>query len=55
MDKVYINHPDSDNGNLIIAYVTLGRKFPVTAFVAVSLFKEESKSTFSKWVYKHTF
>ena len=40
MDKVYINHPDSDKGNLTIAYVILDRKFPVTAFVAVSLFKE---------------
>ena len=36
MDKVYINHPDSDKGNLMIAYVTLGRKFLITAF-AVSL------------------
>ena len=40
MDKVYINHPDSDKGNLLIAYVTLDHKFPITAFVAVSLFKE---------------
>ena len=39
MDKVYIYHPDSGKGNLMIAYVTLVRKFPVTAFVAVSLFK----------------
>ena len=45
MDKVYINHPDSDKGNLTIAYDTirsLDRKFPVTEFVAVSLFKEVS-------------
>ena len=42
MDKVYINHPDSDKGNLTIAYVTLDGKFPVTAFVAVSQFKEVS-------------
>ena len=42
MDKVYINHPESDKGNLMIAYVTLDRKFPGTAFVAVSIFKEVS-------------
>ena len=42
MDKVYINHPDSDKGNLMIAYITLDRIFPVTAFIAVSLFKEVS-------------
>ena len=42
MDKVYINHLDSDKGNLTIAYVTLDRKFPVTVFVAVSLFTEVS-------------
>ena len=42
MDEVYINLPDSDKGNLTIAYVTSDRKFPVTAFVAVSLFKEVS-------------
>ena len=35
--KVYINHPDSDKGNLTIAYITLDRKFPDTAFVAVFL------------------
>ena len=40
MDKVYINHPDTDKGNLMIAYVTLDRKFPVTAFVVVSLFTD---------------
>ena len=27
---MYINHPDSDKGNLIIAYVTLDGKFSVT-------------------------
>ena len=42
LSVMYINHPDSDKDNLIIAYVTLARKFPVTAFVAVSLFKEVS-------------
>ena len=42
MDKACINHPDSDKGNLTIAYVTLDRKFPVTAFVVVFLFKEVS-------------
>ena len=42
MDKVYINNPDSDKGKLTIAYVTLDRKFPVTAYVAVSRFKEVS-------------
>ena len=43
MDKVYINCNESDNkGNLTIAYVTFDRKFPVIAFVAVSLFKEVS-------------
>ena len=42
MDKMYINHSDSDKGNMTIAYVTLDHKFPFTAFVAVSLFKEVS-------------
>ena len=42
MDKMYINHPDSEKGNLVIGYVILVRKFPVTAFVVVSLFKEVS-------------
>ena len=50
---MYINLPDSDKGNLMIAYVTLDRKFPVSAFVAVSLFKEVSLSSFS--VDKHSF
>ena len=27
MDKVYLNHSDSDKGNLTIAYVTLNRNF----------------------------
>ena len=53
MDKVYINHPDSDKDNLTIAYVTLDHKFPVTAFSAVYLFKEVFLSSFT--VYKHTF
>ena len=30
---MYINHPDFDKGNLIIAYVTLGGIFSVTAIV----------------------
>ena len=30
---MYINHPDSDKGNLIIAYVTLDGKFSVTAIL----------------------
>ena len=42
MDKVYINHPDSDKGNLMIAYVTIDRTLCATAFVAVSLLKEVS-------------
>ena len=42
MDKECINLSDADKGNLTIAYVTLDRKFPVTTFVAVSLFKEVS-------------
>ena len=46
---MYINHPDSDKGNLIIAYVTLDGKFYVTAI----LFTEVSYSTFT--VYKFTF
>ena len=52
MDKVYLNHPDSDKGNLMIAYVTLDRAFSVTAFVAVSILKDVSRYTFT--VYKHT-
>ena len=35
---MYINHPDSDEGNLIIAYVTVDGKFSVT----VILFTEVS-------------
>ena len=31
--RVYINHPDYDKGNLIIAYVTLDSKFSVTAIL----------------------
>ena len=31
--SVYINHPDYDKGNLIIAYVTLDDKFYVTAIL----------------------
>ena len=42
MGKVYMNHPDSNDGNLTIPYATLDCKFPVTAFDAVSLFKEVS-------------
>ena len=38
MDNAYIKHPDTNKDNLMIAYVTLDRKFPVT----VSLFKEVS-------------
>ena len=30
---MYINHPDSDKGNLIIAYVTLDGKFSITAIL----------------------
>ena len=30
---MYINHPDSDKGDLIIAYVTLDGKFSVTAIL----------------------
>ena len=30
---MYINHPDPDKGNLIIAYVTLDGKFSVTAIL----------------------
>ena len=51
MDKVYIKHPDSDKDNLTIAYVTLDRKFPVTVFAAVSLFKEVSKALFTVQTY----
>ena len=29
---MYINHPESDKGSLIIVYVTLDSKFSVTAF-----------------------
>ena len=46
---VYINYPDYDKGNLIIAYVTLDGKFSVTAV----LFTEVSLSTFID--YKYTF
>ena len=46
---MYINHPDSDKGNLIIAYVTLDGNFFVTAI----LFTEVALSTFT--VYKYTF
>ena len=42
MDKVNINHPDSDEGNLMIAYVTLHRNFSVTSVLVVSLFKKVS-------------
>ena len=42
LSVLYINQRDSDKDNLMIAYLTLHRKFPVTAFVAVSLFKEVS-------------
>ena len=31
--SVFINHPDSDKGNLIIAYVTLDGKSSVTAIL----------------------
>ena len=41
MDKVYVKHLNSEKG-MLIAYVTLDRRFPVTAFVVVSLFKEIS-------------
>ena len=30
---MYINNPDADKGNLIIAYVTLNGKFSVTAIL----------------------
>ena len=30
---MYINHPDSDKGDFIIAYVTLDGKFSVTAIL----------------------
>ena len=33
---MYINHPDSDKGNFLIAYVTFDGKFSVTA----TLFKK---------------
>ena len=42
MVRLYINFPDYDKGNLMIAYVTLDGKLSVTAFVAVSLFTEVS-------------
>ena len=46
---MYINHPDYNKGNLIIAYVTLDGKFSVTAILIIEV------SLFTFAVYKYTF
>ena len=44
---MYINHPESDKGNLIIAFVTLDGKFSVTAI----LFAEYPNPLYSLQIY----